>query len=492
MKNIIKNSPFHAFLIVQSLIFFLFVHNYSTTSFTSTFRSYEIVILISLVIFCLSYLINRQKHKAGVITTAIMLAIFFYGFIYELAEKMYYKGLWPFSEIHRYIALAIFLFTILLCYFLYKTKRTFHSLTYTLNIFVLVLFSLNLLRLSFFVITADKKSIVYESSDTSTHFQNNDSMPDIYYIILDAYANDSILSEIYHYKKNSLTEFIKERNFFIASGSRTNYISTLPSLSSSLNYSYLDSIDRGADGQKNIIYKNRVSGYLKNKGYEIVHVKSGFAVSRENYDADTTIRLENMSEFERTLLQYSILRLDDLLGYARYLTLKEQLTAMYAVFNVKGPKYVFLHIVSPHPPYVCDENGKFRSSKRVINVWWEPKEDYASQLKYINKEMIRFISEILKRSKVKPIIILQSDHGPFIQSNSLQDIYNTRSMILNSYYIPYSWKSKLYSTITPVNSFRLLFNGLFDDSIPIIKDIPLDSSTVINNINSNLKLKTGL
>lgn len=135
---------------------------------------------------------------------------------------------------------------------------------------------------------------------------------------------------------------------------------------------------------------------------------------------------------------------------------------------------------------MCDENGNFKSSPRIINTWWEPKEYYLTQLKFINKEIIKFISEIFKQSKIKPVIIIQSDHGPWIQSNSFQDIYNTRSMILNAYNIPYNWKNKLYPTISPVNSFRFIFNELFNDSIPLLKDIPLDSMNVKNNMNSNL------
>ena len=484
MKDFIKNIPFHAFLLVPSLIFFLFAYNYHTTTFKSTIRSYEIAIIFSAVTFYISYIFNKQKHKAGVITTALMLALFFYGFIYELAEKLYYKGWWPFPEIHRYMLLSIILLGILFYYLLFRTKHTFHSLTYSFNIFVLILFLLNFIRLSVSVIKAENNTLADETSNNILTVQQKDSLPDIYYIILDGYANDSVLSEIYHYKKNNLTDYLSKNDFFVAKNSRTNYISTSPALSSSLNYSYLDS-----NQQKNIIYNNKVSEYLKNKGYGIVHVRSGFSVTRENYDADTTITLENLSEFERTLLRYSIFRLDDLLGYARYKTLKEQLSVMYSVFKVSGPKYVFLHIVSPHPPYVCDENGNFKSSPRVINVWWEPKVDYLAQLKYINTEIIKFVSEIFKRSKIHPIIILQSDHGPWIQSHSFQDIYNTRSKILNAYYIPYDWKNKFYSTITPVNTFPTIFNGLFKDSIQILKDIPLDSMSVMNNANANLILK---
>jgi hypothetical protein len=415
-----------------------------------------------------------------------MLILFFYGFIYEAAEKLYYKGWWPFTEIHRYILALILLLTSILFFFLFKTKRSFRSLTLVFNVFVIMFILINLGQLT---------SVIFKKNNTNKEIpikvknlipQKNNSNPDIYYIILDGYANDSILSSVYNYKENNLTKFLKKNNFNIAKGSRTNYISTSPSLSSSLNYSYLENRNDSNSISKNIIYDNKVSTYLKNKGYKVVHVRSGYSVTREDYQADTTLTLDNLGEFERTLLRYTIFRLDDLLGYASYKTLKEQLSVIYKTLHVQGPKYVFIHIVSPHPPYMCDENGNYKTSPRVINVWWEPKKDYLAQLKYINKEIIKFTTEIMKQSKVDPIIIIQSDHGPWAKSKSFKQLYDTRSMILNAYHIPYPWKNKFYSTITPVNTFRNVFNGLFNDWLPILKDIPLDSMSVLKSANSNL------
>lgn len=484
MIRIFKNIPFHSFLIVPALIFYLYVQNYLSATFHSTLRSYGIAFVLSLIIFLISYFaFSKNKHKAAVVTTSLMLFLFFYGFIYQVCERIYYRGWWPFSEIHRYLLILFFILFLLLSYFLFRTKRTFFTFTYALNIFVLIFFAINLSRL-FVAILKSESSAVEISQERK---KASDTLPDIYYIILDAYANDSVLSNIYHYPDNSLTDFLSKNDFYVAKNSRTNYISTIPSLSSSLNYSYLDSL--GNTENKNVIYSSKVSAYLKNKNYRIVHIRSGYSVSREDFYADKVITLDNLSEFERALLRLSIFRLDDLLGYTRYLSLKEQLSVMYNALDETGPKYVFLHIVSPHPPYVCDEEGNFKTSKRVVNVWWEPKEDYLKQLKYINKETIKFVAEILKRSKIKPVIIVQSDHGPFIQSSSKKNIYDTRSMILNAYYIPFDWKKKPYSFITPVNSFRLVFNGVFKDSIPMIKDVPLDSASVINNMNSNLILK---
>ena len=410
-----------------------------------------------------------------------------YGWVYEFLESLYYSGKLPIIHIHRYLIATFFVFSGVFYFITTKRKKTFQSLTQPMNVFVFIVFILNIVVLSSssarYLKTADNKE---DESLTLPSHPIADTFPDIYYIILDGYADDSILLELYNYNNNSLTDYLAKRDFFISSKSRTNYISTAPSLSSSLNLSYLDSSLINKNQKKNIIYSNEVSKYLKQKGYRIIHVRSGFSVSSENNYADTTIALENLNEFERTILRYSIFRLDDLVGYAHYKTLKEQLKEMNGVFFPRGPKFVFLHIVSPHPPFICDENGNFKTSKRVRNIWWEPKEDYLHQLKYINKEVINFISNVFKQSKAEPIIIVQSDHGPWVQSASFKKIYDARSKIINAYHIPYKWKEKLYNEISPVNSFRFIFNGLFNDSLPLLKDIPLDSASVFNNMNSDL------
>src|SRR5690349_2529279 len=184
MKRIIHNTPIHAFLLVPALIFFLFVYNYALNSVHSTLRSYLVATSISLCVFTGFYfLFKKNKHKAGVVTSSLMLILFFYGFIYETAEKLYYKGWWQFSEIHRYILSFIFIFILILFYVLFRTKRSFHSLTLSFNVFVLMFIFINLGQLTSAIIGKNDKGIPVKAKTIPAKI--NSSYPDIYYIILD-------------------------------------------------------------------------------------------------------------------------------------------------------------------------------------------------------------------------------------------------------------------------------------------------------------------
>ena len=475
MKKILQHIPFYCFLFGPSIIFFLYTHNYPNVFLEGTIRSLLVSACISGVLFgAIYYLFKKNQHKAGFITLLIMIPVFSYGLFYEFFEALYFKGKWPFANIHRYLLSFLILFYGMLYILFARAKRTYYSTTFPINIFILIIILINGINL---FAKNSSKPISNHIENNSEDVKNNlsDTFPDIYYIILDGYANDETLKKNYSYPNNSLTLFLKKNGFYVASESRGNYLVTSESLASSLNYMYLDSLIKKNDATTELVYKNKVSLYLKRMGYKIVHINSGYSVTSQNYYADENISLKSLNEFERTLLKYTIFRLDDLLGYTQYNILKEQFSSIHDLIKIKGPKFVFIHIVSPHPPYVCDENGNFKRSTRLINSWWQPREDYVSQTKYVNRNIQNFITAAVAYQNKKPIIIIQSDHGPWMKSHSLTEVYNARSLILNAYCIPYHWRNKLYKTITPVNSFPFIFNNLFTDSIPMIKDIITDS-----------------
>jgi hypothetical protein len=102
----------------------------------------------------------------------------------------------------------------------------------------------------------------------------------------------------------------------------------------------------------------------------------------------------------------------------------------------------------------------------------EPSYDkgYPDQIAYLNKRLIPMIDSILKNSPVPPVIIIQGDHG------ARQNVGEYgRLGILNAYYAPDGGEQRLYKSISPVNTFRVLFNTYFGQNYELLEDISYKS-----------------
>lgn len=138
---------------------------------------------------------------------------------------------------------------------------------------------------------------------------------------------------------------------------------------------------------------------------------------------------------------------------------------------LSGPKFTFFHLLAPHPPFVFDREGRTN-----WNISQTDRDSYVDQVVYINREVTRAIDAILAKSTVPPIIIVQADHGPGFCSakpdstDPEADYVQERVPILNAYLVPEAMRQKLYPTITPVNTFRLLLTECFGFDYPLVPD----------------------
>jgi hypothetical protein len=87
---------------------------------------------------------------------------------------------------------------------------------------------------------------------------------------------------------------------------------------------------------------------------------------------------------------------------------------------------------------------------------------YINNVKFINSEIEQVVREIIEISEIPPVIIIQGDHGYIIEER--------RYFILNAYYLGGQDSDPLYPTISPVNSFKLIFNLYFDANLTFKKD----------------------
>ena len=91
----------------------------------------------------------------------------------------------------------------------------------------------------------------------------------------------------------------------------------------------------------------------------------------------------------------------------------------------------------------------------------EEKIAYINQLTYLTKILKETTIKLLESSDNLPIIIIQSDTGPDV---SFTDTTN------EVYYFPNEQYNLLYNDITPVNSFRIVFDSHFQTNYGIVED----------------------
>jgi hypothetical protein len=320
-------------------------------------------------------------------------------------------------------------------------------------------------------------------------------MPDIYYIILDGYGRADILEDYYDFRDEAFLDYLTERGFYVARRSHSNYAQTYLSLASSLNLNYLDSIQElmGAGSRNRVplrylIENNAVVRGLQALGYEYLLLGSNYHATETSPLADRCY-CENRSlqEFEQAMLVRTAI------GF--WLPQRERtkydehrdtiLRTFYYLQRLPDrnlPKFVFAHLIAPHPPFVFDADGRIRTPDKpfgfedgshFMGTRQEYIEGYRGQTAYLNRQLQQTIDSILARSKVPPIIILQADHGPgsrldwgSVENTDMQE----RMAIFNAYYFPSGATSELYDSITPVNTFRILFNHYFGAHYEILED----------------------
>jgi hypothetical protein len=128
---------------------------------------------------------------------------------------------------------------------------------------------------------------------------------------------------------------------------------------------------------------------------------------------------------------------------------------------IPHPLFVFAPDGSPtNPSLFMDANGIYSQ----VNYY----KGYLNQVAYIDDQIEIAAHTLLADSSNPPIIIIQGDHGPWLQTGSDQ------FKILNAYYLP-GHNSVLFPSISPVNTFRLILNTYLGADYPLLKDISYDS-----------------
>jgi len=505
--------PVHPLLVAISPILTLLAANLNEIYFSDAWRSLAVASLVSILLLCILRLVFKDWQRAAILTSLLLILFFSYGHLYTAIKSKSILGF--VIGRHRYLLILwMFLASAGTC-LIWRGFGKNSRVTVALNWIAAASLILPIFTIGNHLIQPRTTDVTQSpiSEGVSDGNTLHPSMPtrDIYYIIPDAYARNDVLDERYGYDNAEFISFLQDHDFYVAEKSTSNYLLTMLSLSSSLNLNYLSDLgidtSQGFDAAvfSDLIKNSFVRETLEGMGYQTIGVPTGYVVT-ELYDADLFLtpdisRLDELkiknaiSSFESMLLFNSGIRIlldwqdptSSILAERLQEPFRVQREYTLSAFDhletiptIDGPKFVFIHIISPHRPYLFGPNGEenqetepFSFAEIDENVNDEDAPKYLGQLTFITSKIEQAITSILEQSETAPIIILQSDHGPGLgvdwDEPSPASLADRRS-ILNAYYFPDGCDALLYNEITPVNSFRVLFNCYFNGSFEMLAE----------------------
>lgn len=374
------------------------------------------------------------------------------------------------------------------------------QVTYYFSLVFIVLLGFQIVRLAsnvyrLFMTGAHSHATAISTLTDDIHLQPETS-PDIYVIILDGYGRRDVLQQIYAYDNSEFVRKLEARGFYVAQDNHSNYVQTPYAMASLWNYDYLKPWDSSYDYPQYLlqpIQNNRVFHLLNEIGYTTVSF-DGDLVFTQIKSADVYLSdFVPLNKFESLLLVDSpfeaLSNVFDLrLPIPNYEShrsrIRYELDTLHEIpESVPGPKIVYTHLLTTHPPFVLDQDGGLVHRHQPYSLWdgSEFKEEqhvywngYREQVIFTNKEIIDVIDDILAKSKTPPVILVMGDHGPASLFN--WDFNNPgclweRTSNLYALLLPgHQNDGTLYSSISPVNSFRVIFNTYFGTDLPLLED----------------------
>ncbi len=474
-----KKVILYPFLFSIFPVFFLYAHNIKETRLSQIFPSLVFSLIFCLFLWGISLWILKNKAKAGIVTSVFILIFFSFG---HICDQLSYLSLGlGIGEIkHVFVIPVILGIWLVIFWFVFRSPRNFNAATGFLNIMALSLILINIINIAVFKINQlnvpnAAPGFLLNGRTVEKIKINNHTLPDVYYIVLDEYAGLESIEKLYNYDNRQFVSQLEKRGFYIAKKSKTKYSASEMSMASTLNMDY---IKKGDEPYK-MIQNSKVSRIFKQLGYKVFIFPMNSQAVFNNSDeviefSEMWVNDFNLAFLQTTMLSFLVDIIIEKRDYGQYyrnkiLFIFERLSKLP---EEKGRKFVYCHIMCPHYPFVFDKNGEETEPENFFNI--QDKTYYLNQYIFINKKVIDLVDQLLARSKTPPVIVIQSDHGQrgaaprnttyrMAVGELWQDIFN-------AYYLPAFANKWLFESISPINTFRVIFNAYFQTHFPIIKD----------------------
>lgn len=528
-RNFLKKAaPLHPILFVLYPVLFFYAYNREELLPQIMLKPALLILLPALLLWLWFLFIFRSLKKSAIFISVFTFLFFSYGHLFSLIDGLYISFFGWFVLGPNKLLFGLFLCGLFFLFtFLLRAKKSLDNLNGLVGAIAIFLVLSNLVPSVIYELKEKrffaKKNLAFgeEKLEVGRGIDPKD-YPDIYYIILDRYASEQTLKDYLDFDNSDFLNFLKGKGFYVASESHANYCKTFESLASALNLRHLTYLSKvlGEDYTdramiQEMLQEHDVARFLKALGYNYVHFGDEWGPSRTNRYADFDINylvkdpeksvsilggaLE-LDEFAEELFAVSMATpienlfspkqaaptVESSLEEKRRIAIEKKFEKIANLTEVRSPKFVFAHILMPHPPYM------FRKDCAPLppaeSAQFTEEENYLNQLTCANSKTKLLVEKLLSNSLKPPVIILQSDEGPFVpekyfriftvggmkkkhfQYDLNKDSLKIHMSILNAYFLPGVEANVLYPSITPVNTFRVVFNLYFGQNLKLLKD----------------------
>jgi hypothetical protein len=496
----IKLIPLHPiFFSIYSLLALL-ARNFQEVEVSILIRPLLISLVAGAILYAGLYLLFRNWEKAALLCSYFLILFTTYGHVYQFFETV--PGLNLVLGRHRYL---VFIYLVALAaglWLIIAKIKTLQPWNVALNAVGLVMVAIPLTQIGYAILQGQQsRQASQAASALAATLTPSDlkHLPDVYFIVLDGYTRQDALQRDLGFDNSFFVDGLRSQGFYVADCSRSNYSYTQASITSALNLDYLSSLSSRlaqlsppTNDVFVLLKRSLVREQLENLGYQTVAFETGYEWSRLA-DADIYMSMtkdpysmqQAIRPFEAMYLKSTALLLvTDLIYRTREVEFRNpnypfsdhverQRFILDQLPRLTGysdqPKFVFAHVLIPHVPYVFGPDGEvvtdpgYYSGLKAgpVNDTYRAK-GYTNQVAYISKAMLKITAEILANSPQPPVIVIMGDHG--LQGDN-------RLLILNAYYMPDGDSTGLYPGITPVNSFRIIFNRFFGGQYERLDDL---------------------
>ena len=315
---------------------------------------------------------------------------------------------------------------------------------------------------------------------------------DIVVILLDGYPRSDVLERRLGAQNAAFLDGLRQRGFDVATTNHSNYPVTELTLPSMLQMRYVDQVPSlipllGNGREESAALRDAAEAgqalsILHSAGYELIFSLPGWEHMALRTAGDRLLDSGEITDFERSLFHRTwILYLLDaawpnVFADAQRDRVVHSLDAIdaFAAVQADGPRFLLLHVPAPHLPLVVQADGTpasllasrfgkgdsagFGMTASEYSAAWQ------SEVDYLDDRVLRGIDMLMaSEAGQRSVIVVMSDHGYSFEERAddpqaqLGNLFAARTLDAPGLFA---------NPPTPVNLFRVLFNGYLGTDFP--------------------------